>query len=182
MMITSEEMSKKDILPDVLAAGLDLVFCGTAPSKTSEKAGAYYANGRNRFWKILHECKLTDSQLNPKDFRLLKTYKIGLTDLCKLESGSDDSLSLAAFLPGRLRQSIETYRPRYLVFTSGNAGKKFFGRKIGYGPQDSIGVTKVFVLPTTSPRRSDAWWNEKKAYWRHFADEFHRVNEPQSGT
>ena len=44
-----------DILPDVLIDGLNLVFCGTAPSKTSEAAQAYYANPRNRFWRILHE-------------------------------------------------------------------------------------------------------------------------------
>ena len=31
------------ILPDVLAPGLRVVFCGTAPGTASARAGAYYA-------------------------------------------------------------------------------------------------------------------------------------------
>ena len=34
----------KHLVPDLLAPGLDLVFCGTAPSPASFKARAYYAN------------------------------------------------------------------------------------------------------------------------------------------
>ena len=44
----------KHLVPDLLAPGLDLVFCGTAPSPASFKARAYYANPGNAFWATLH--------------------------------------------------------------------------------------------------------------------------------
>ena len=43
----------KHLMPDLLAPGLDLVFCGTAPSPVSFKARAYYANPGNAFWPTL---------------------------------------------------------------------------------------------------------------------------------
>jgi len=171
--MVSADQQLKDVLPDVLVADLDLVFCGTAPSNTSAAARAYYANPRNRFWEILHECKFTDAKLEPHEFLQLKSKKIGLTDLCKFVFGSDDKLPPDAFLQARLEQAIEKYRPRYLAFTSCNAGQKFLGRNVKYGPQRSLGDTKVFVLPTTSPRRGSAWWSENKHHWLSFAKEFH---------
>ena len=164
-----------DILPDVLIDGLNLVFCGTAPSKTSEAAQAYYANPRNRFWRILHECKFTDVELMPSEYYQLINRKIGLTDLCKLESGSDDKLKTSSFLPERLRQSSERYQPHFLAFTSKNAGQQFLGKNVKYGPQQGVGLTKVYILPTTSPRRGDVWWNKNKRYWYEFANEFHEA-------
>jgi len=38
------------MLPDVLAANLDVVFCGTAAGKRSAEVGMYYAGPGNRFW------------------------------------------------------------------------------------------------------------------------------------
>ncbi|MFC7609612.1 uracil-DNA glycosylase family protein [Teichococcus aestuarii] len=42
------------VLPDLLAPGLRLVFCGSAPGLVSAARGAYYAHPGNRFWGILH--------------------------------------------------------------------------------------------------------------------------------
>ena len=52
-------------VPDLLAPGLDLVFCGTAPSPASFKARAYYANPGNAFWPTLHAVGLTPERLAP---------------------------------------------------------------------------------------------------------------------
>ena len=41
------------ILPDVLAKGLRVVFCGTAASAMSAEQGAYYAGRGNAFWGTL---------------------------------------------------------------------------------------------------------------------------------
>jgi TDG/mug DNA glycosylase family protein len=51
-----------------LAPGLDLVFCGTAPSPASFKARAYYANPGNAFWPTLHAVGLTPERLTPQRF------------------------------------------------------------------------------------------------------------------
>ena len=49
-----QEAPTRHLVPDVLSPGLDLVFCGTAPSPISFKRRAYYANPGNSFWPTLH--------------------------------------------------------------------------------------------------------------------------------
>ena len=57
------------ILPDLLAPGMRVVFCGTAPGTASARAGAYYAGPGNRFWATLHEVGLTPILLAPGRIR-----------------------------------------------------------------------------------------------------------------
>ncbi|HET6586644.1 MAG TPA: mismatch-specific DNA-glycosylase, partial [Oleiagrimonas sp.] len=45
----------RPVLPDLLRAGLGLVFCGTAPSRRSAAEGAYYAHPGNYFWRARFE-------------------------------------------------------------------------------------------------------------------------------
>lgn len=84
------------ILSDVLAPGLRVVFCGTAVSTKSARAGAYYAGPGNAFWSTLHEVGLTPRRLDPSEYAKLPRYGIGLTDLCKLASGSDREVGTGA--------------------------------------------------------------------------------------
>ena len=58
----------KHLVPDLLAPGLDLVFCGTAPSPASFKARAYYANPGNAFWPTLHAVGLTPERFAPERY------------------------------------------------------------------------------------------------------------------
>ena len=83
----------KHLVPDLLAPGLDLVFCGTAPSPASFKARAYYANPGNAFWATLHAVGLTPERFTPQRYPELLAWGIGLTDLNKTEYGSDHELS-----------------------------------------------------------------------------------------
>lgn len=58
----------KHLVPDLLAPGLDLVFCGTAPSPASYEARAYYANPGNAFWATLHAVGLTPEHFTPQRY------------------------------------------------------------------------------------------------------------------
>ena len=66
------------ILPDVLAPGMRVVFCGTAPGAASARARAYYAGPGNRFWVTLHEVGLTPILLRPDEFARLPEFGVGL--------------------------------------------------------------------------------------------------------
>ena len=70
------------LLPDLLAPGLDLVFCGTA-GPASFKARAYYANPGDSFRPTLHVVGLTPQRLAPQRFPELLASGIELTDLNK---------------------------------------------------------------------------------------------------
>jgi TDG/mug DNA glycosylase family protein len=149
------------VLPDLLFPGLDLVFCGTAPSPTSAARGAYYAGPGNRFWSILAETGLTPRLLAPEEFRLLPQFGIGLTDIVKQASGVDAAIPRAAYDPGDLARRVRAARPRLLAFTGKNAAARFLGMptaRLGYGPgPDFADFPPLFLLPSTSGAARGSW-------------------------
>ena len=78
-----------DVLSDLLQHSLRIVLCGTAAGTTSAAERAYYAHRQNKFWKILHETRLTPEPLQPHQYRSLLQHGIGLTDLVKAGAGMD---------------------------------------------------------------------------------------------
>lgn len=149
----------KDILPDVLAPGLKIVFCGTAAGNESARQGAYYAHPGNKFWQTLQLVGLTPRQLRPVEFAEVLQYGIGLTDLAKYVSGNDDTLSPNDFDPASLATKINHLCPKVLAFTSKTAGSIFLGSKrIAFGLQpESLGTTRFFVLPSPSGLARRSW-------------------------
>ena len=146
------------ILPDLLQANLNIVFCGTAPGTVSAQRGAYYANAGNAFWRTLFEVGLTPHQVSPKDFQSITKYRLGLTDLAKQVYGADSSLKKSDFGPSELREKILHHAPKILAFTSKRAGQEFLGGKVQYGLQtEKIGNTWLFVLPSPSGLARSHW-------------------------
>lgn len=142
------------VVPDLLAPGLDLVFCGTAPSRVSARQRAYYANPGNRFWPTLHEVGLTPRRFAPGDYPALLGHGIGLTDLNKTEFGNDDELHPEGFDLAGLRAKLAHFRPAACAFTSKTAAALFLGcgtgeLACGRAAGDDDG-TALFVLPSTS--------------------------------
>ena len=142
------------ILPDLLADGLDLVLCGTAPSDASKAAGAYYAHPGNLFWATLHQVGLTPVRLAPAEYPRLLAFGIGLTDLNKTEWGADSALSRAAFDVAGFEAKIRRHAPRLVAFDSKFAARVYYGRRqVAYGPQpEPAGGRPAFVVPSTSGR------------------------------
>lgn len=159
-----------DVLSDLLQHSLRVVLCGTAAGTTSAAKRAYYAHRQNKFWKILHETKLTPELLQPQQYRELLRHGIGLTDLMKADAGMDRATlpKLTAADRARLSTAIANFRPRFLAFTSKTAGQKFFNGKREYGEQpEPIGDTRVWILPSTSGAANGSWQPE---VWHRFAN------------
>lgn len=158
------------VLPDVLAPGLKVVFCGTAVGNRSAAVRAYYAGKGNQFWAVLHRVGLTPRVLEPSEYDRLLEYGIGLTDLAKNVFGNDDELFSDSFDVAGLRRKIEMFAPRVVAFNGKRAAEKFLGRKgieIQYGLQpERVGKTIVFVLPSTSGA-ARCYWDER--YWFELA-------------
>lgn len=69
-------------LPYLLRPNLALIIVGFNPSIPAWRAGHYYANPRNEFYRLLHRHGLTHRLLTPAEDILLPTeFQIGLTDL-----------------------------------------------------------------------------------------------------
>src|SRR6188472_4120705 len=67
-------------VPDVLAPGLRVVFCGINPGFVSAAAAAHFANPRNDFWRLLHAAGFTARLLAPEEQFDVPKYEIGLTN------------------------------------------------------------------------------------------------------
>lgn len=151
-----------DILPDLLAPGLRLVFCGMAAGPESARTGRYYAGPGNRFWPLLAEAGFTPRRLAPQDFPALLPLGIGLTDLAKTQSGVDRLVRVTEADRARLRETILAARPRALAFTSGRAAALALGLpapRFGALPAALApeGFPPVFVLPSTSGSNNGNW-------------------------
>ena len=157
--------NSRPLVPDLLAPGLDLVFCGTAPSPASFKARAYYANPGNAFWATLHAVGLTPERLAPQRYPELLAWGIGLTDLNKTEYGSDHELSPAAMDARALHAKIARFRPAAIAFTSKNAAALGLSVKTpAYGRRSELlEGAAVFVLASPSGRARSFWTIEP---WR----------------
>ena len=149
------------VLPDVLAPGLRVVFCGTAAGNVSAARGAYYAHPQNKFWRALFEAGLTPRLLAPEEFGALPGFGVGLTDIAKTVSGMDKQLPPGAL--GRaaceeVARKIQDAAPRILAFTSLTAGRRFLRRQAGLGEQpETLGVTRIWLLPSPSPAANWTW-------------------------
>lgn len=160
----------KHLIPDLLAPGLDLVFCGTAPSPASFKARAYYANPGNAFWPTLHAVGLTPERLAPRRYAELLAMGLGLTDLNKTEVGSDHELSPEAMDAQSLHAKLRRFRPAAIAFTSKNAASLALGIKApAYGRQvELLEGAVTFVLASPSGRARSFWtlepWKEAAAF------------------
>src|SRR4051794_9901010 len=150
-----------DALPDLLGPNLRVVFCGTAAGTASAARGAYYAGPGNRFWPTLFAIGLTPRQLRPDEFRLLPVFGIGLTDIAKTMSGSDDQISVGAHDRDRFIASIRTTHPEHLAFNGKKAASHFLRRptgQIAYGPAMAFAdFPPITVLPSTSGAASGYW-------------------------
>lgn len=158
------------LIPDLLAPGLDLVFCGTAPSPASFKARAYYANPGNAFWPTLHAVGLTPERLTPQCYPELLAMGLGLTDLNKTEVGSDHELTPQAMDAPSLLAKLRRFRPAAIAFTSKNAASLALGIKAPtYGRQvELLEGAVAFVLASPSGRARSFWtlapWKEAAAF------------------
>jgi TDG/mug DNA glycosylase family protein len=153
------------VLPDVLARSLDIVFCGTAAGAESAKQRAYYAGPGNAFWSTLFAVGLTPVALQPHEYARLAHWQMGFTDLAKHVSGSDQALNKGHFDIPRVRALILEYQPGILAFTGKRAAREFVGHPVGYGLlAERTGDTRLFALPSPSGAARGHWniehWHE----------------------
>ena len=162
---------KPHILPDRLAPDLKLWFVGTAAGPRSAAVGAYYAHPGNRFWRALHEARITPRLLDPHDYPELLGLKLGLTDFCKTTWGVDRAISREHFDVKAFKRKVARLKPRALAFTSKTAASLWLNRPTGRIPHgrqeaprhDGLGPA-VFVLPSPSGLATSYWsiepWRE----------------------
>jgi double-stranded uracil-DNA glycosylase len=154
-------------VPDVLAPGLDVVFCGINPGRVSAAANAHFANPRNDFWRLLHAAHFTSRLYEPSEqFELLKEG-IGVTNAAYRTTPGSGDLRRGDFEGSaeRLERIARELKPRWLAFVGKEAYRGTFNERPELGLQQrTLGDTQLFVLPSTSPANAAVPWFDR-AHW-----------------
>lgn len=141
-------------LPDILEAGLSVVFCGINPGMLAASTGRHFAGRNNRFWRTLHLAGFTPEQIQPEDDRTLLQYGCGLTTVVSRPTARADQLSRSEFDAAAtgFEQKIARYAPQYVAFLGKMALGALSGkRELDWGPQPArFGGARVWVLPNPS--------------------------------
>jgi TDG/mug DNA glycosylase family protein len=153
---TKEELAAAGgrLVPDVIAPGLRVLFCGINPGMYTAAVGHHFARPGNRFWKALHAGGFTPRVLDPSEEQLLLTFGCGITNVADRASIAADELSRAELIEGgaRLAEKVAHYHPRWLAVLGLGAYRTAFARpKAALGPQpEAVGGARVWVLPNPS--------------------------------
>lgn len=141
-------------LPDVIEAGLPLIFCGINPGLRSASTGHHFAGRGNRFWRVVHLAGFTPEQLRPEEARTFLRYGCGLTTVVPRPTAQAAALSRAEIeLAGdAFRRKIEQYAPRHVAFLGKMAFSAISGtRDLHWGLQaEPFGGAHAWVIPNPS--------------------------------
>ncbi|MEV6616282.1 G/U mismatch-specific DNA glycosylase [Streptomyces sp. NPDC051051] len=154
------EAARDRLVPDVVAGGLRVLFCGINPGLMSAATGHHFARPGNRFWPVLHLSGFTPRRLEPAEQRELLSYGLGITNVVARASARADELTAEEYREGGrlLREKVVRLEPRWLAVVGVTAYRVAFDdRTARVGPQErTIGDTRVWVLP--NPSGLNAHW------------------------
>jgi len=141
-------------VPDLLAANLDVLFCGINPGLYSAAVGHNFARPGNRFWRALHDSGFTPRLFAPADERQLLDLGLGITNLVTRATASAAELAAAELRAGArvLERKVRRYRPRILAMVGVTAYRVAFDRPAArLGPQvERLADSILWVLPNPS--------------------------------
>jgi TDG/mug DNA glycosylase family protein len=159
-------------VPDLLAPGLRILFCGINPGFRSAAAGAHFANPRNDFWRLLHDSGLTPRLLEPHEQEDLLALGYGLTNAAYRTTRGSGDLRRADFdgAAERLERLATELAPGFIAFVGKAAYEGTFRERPELGLQDRrLGATRLFVLPSTSPANAAVPYEERLRWFRALA-------------
>lgn len=152
--------ARERTLPDVIADGLQVLFCGINPGLWSAAAGHHFARPGNRFWPALHASGFTPRLLQPSEQDSLLAHGAGITNIAARASARADELAREELRHGArlLAAKGAARRPSWLAVLGVTAFRVAFDTpRAMVGPQHAtLGGTRVWVLP--NPSGLNAHW------------------------
>ena len=160
-------------VPDILAPGLDIVFCGINPGRRSAAAGAHFANPRNDFWPLLADAGFTPRRFEPTEADELLGLGYGLTNAAYRTTPGSGDLRRGDFEGSaeRLERVALELRPDVIAFVGKAGYQGVFRERPELGLQERrLGDTRLFVLPSTSPANAAVPYEERLRWFRALAE------------
>ena len=141
-------------VPDVIARGLDVIFCGINPGLYTAAAGHNFARPGNRFWPTIHRAGFTPRLFSPGEERQLLPLGCGITNVVARATTAAAELTADELMEGgrALERKMKRYGPRVLAIVGMGAYRTAFTRpRAALGLQsETIGSTAIWLLPNPS--------------------------------
>jgi double-stranded uracil-DNA glycosylase len=141
-------------VPDVIAPGLRILFCGINPGLYSAWARHHFARPGNRFWPALFAGGFTERLFRPEEEGELLRLGYGITNLVARATVGANELSREELEAGGriLARKIRKYRPQAIAVLGMSAFRVAFSRpEAMIGAQgEEIEGARVWVLPSPS--------------------------------
>lgn len=141
-------------VPDLIAHGLKVLFCGINPGLYSGATGHHFARPGNRFWPALYGAGFTTRLLAPFEEHELLESGYGITNMVERTTATAAELTDTEVREGgrRLEAKVKKYKPQVLAVLGIGAYRTAFGHpKATLGSQsERMGDSKVWVLPNPS--------------------------------
>src|SRR5512144_754183 len=104
-------------VPDIIAPGLKVLFCGINPGLYTAAVGHHFARPGNRFWPALFAAGFTDRLLSPYEELALLKHGCGITNLVSRATTAAAELRVEELQEGRkiLEEKVGRYRPACLA-------------------------------------------------------------------
>ncbi len=166
-------------VPDVIAPGLLILFCGINPGLYSGYTGHHFARPGNRFWPTLYAAGFTPRLLKPEEERELLPLGFGITNLVARATATAAELSSAELVAGgeALREKVAQHRPSVVAILGVSAYRQAFkqpsaepGRQPG-----RLGESDLWVLPNPSGLNAHYTPAALAETYRAFLDEVRRA-------
>jgi double-stranded uracil-DNA glycosylase len=140
-------------VPDVIAPGLRILFCGINPGLYSAAVGHHFAGPGNLFWPTLYTTGFTPRLFTAFDEPEMLALGYGITNLIPRASASADDVSREELRAGArtVRRKVSQFKPTWLAVLGLNAYRQAFeNNKAQVGLQGKMGSTWVYLLPNPS--------------------------------
>ena len=168
------------MLGDILARGLKLVFVGFNPSTIAWRAGHYYANPVNNFYRLLHRHGLTPVELPPKEDRRLLEFGIGVVDLLAGKHSphaGDYPASAYRHAVPNLERRLSRVRPQLVCFNGLGVARFALGEGARLGATGVVFAgAEAFVVPSTSGA-ANGKWKEREMAFAHLSEALAKVRD-----
>jgi TDG/mug DNA glycosylase family protein len=142
--------------PDILASGLDVVFCGINPALTAQADGYNFSSPTNRFWSVIHLAGFTDHRLTPSEERSLLQFGCGITAVVTRPTAEAREVSAREIREAlsSFEAKIHAVAPRMLAFLGKPAISVVLGTgAVNWGLQSAtVAGSQTWVLPNPSGR------------------------------
>jgi double-stranded uracil-DNA glycosylase len=141
-------------VPDLIAPGLRVLFCGINPGLLSGATGHHFARPGNRFWPALHGAGFTERLLRPSEEHELLRAGYGITCMVARATATAAELTAEEIVAGgrRLVATVEHYQPRCVAILGLSVYRTAFDRpRATIGPQEErVGGALALLLPNPS--------------------------------